>query len=203
MRWLAIVTLVAGASLIACGDDEDDNGKNSAGSGGATGGTGGGVTGGTAGEQTGGTGGEETGGSGGGVTGGSGGGVTGGTGGGETGGTGGGETGGTGGGAGAAGSAGQGGGGGEINPCVLKCISDHPAEWKALVDLMAPCVCEKGVCDDVCETSFCADPIDYEPPADCASCALAKGESTCQAEVVQCLGDSNCSSILTCLLACK
>jgi hypothetical protein len=182
LRWLAIVTLVAGASLVACGDDDEDN---AGGAGGATGGSGGGATGGTGGGETGGTGGGETGG----------------TGGGETGGTGGGETGGSAGDAGSAGAAGS--GGEEISPCVMACITDDPAGWAALVDLMAPCVCEAGICDDVCETSFCADPIDYNPPAECANCALSKGQTECTAELTACFGDAVCSPFVQCLLACQ
>jgi hypothetical protein len=190
LRWLAIVTLVAGASLVACGDDDEDTAGGARGSGGgATGGTGGGETGGTGGGETGGTGGGETGG----------------TGGGETGGTGGGETGGS---AGEAGGAGEGGaagaGGATVPPCVMDCITDDPAGWAALVDLMAPCVCEAGICDDVCADSFCTEPINYQPPAECANCALEKGQTDCTAELTACFGDTEvCAPFVTCLLACQ
>ena len=180
LRWLAIVTLVAGASLVACGDDDEDNAGGAAG---ATGGSGGGATGGT------------------------GGGETGGTGGGETGGTGGGATGGTGGSAGEAGGAGEGGaagaGGETVSPCVMACITDDPAGWAALVDLMAPCVCEPGICDDVCADSFCTDPISYQPPPECANCALGKGQTDCSGELVTCLGDAVCGPFVQCLMACQ
>jgi hypothetical protein len=69
LSWLAIATLVAGASLVACGSDDDDDNKAGSGGGTATGGTGGsagaatGGTGGSAGAATGGTGGTATGGS--------------------------------------------------------------------------------------------------------------------------------------------
>jgi hypothetical protein len=188
LRWLAIVTLVAGASLVACGDDDEDN----------TGGSGGGATGGTGG-ATGGTGG------------GAGeGGATGGTGGGETGGTGGGagEGGATGGSAGEAGGAGEGGaagaGGATVDPCIEACITDDPDGWKAIIDLMAPCVCEAGICDDVCADTVCAEPTGYQPPAECANCALGKGETECGAELGACFADTEvCAPFVTCLLDCK
>jgi hypothetical protein len=70
LRLIAIVSVVAGASFVACGSDDDDGSSASGGTGGGeTGGTGGGETGGTGGGETGGTGGGETGGTGGGAAG--------------------------------------------------------------------------------------------------------------------------------------
>jgi len=175
LRWFAIVTLIGGASLIACGSD--DEGGSSGGSGGGTAGTGG---------STAGTGGG-----------------TAGTGGGSAGEAGMAGSAGEAGSAGMAGSAGTAGsGGGGSAACVAACIEANPTEWVALIDAVAPCVCAAGLCDTICADSYCADPISYEATEECLSCGLEQGQANCMAQLAGC-ATSTCATIAPCLLGCS
>jgi hypothetical protein len=88
------------------------------------------------------------------------------------------------------------------DPCVLSCIDQHPEGWVSFLDHMSPCVCDHG-CEDLCETSVCAEVLDYDVTEPCGSCLFDTAQTECMTALSECIGDSPCQSYISCLLACE